>query len=86
LRRQRHLLRLRESLWVLVIHLISRCAPKPGGYQAITGARGITVRGTPSASVGRARGPRDASGYATQTRHPTPHDHESIFTSIFIGN
>jgi hypothetical protein len=53
LRRQRHLLRLRESLWVLVIHLISPCAPKPGGYQATTGARGITVRGTPSASVVR---------------------------------
>src|ERR1700735_2773260 len=53
LRRQRHLLRLRESLWVLVIHLISPYAPKPGGYQATTGARGITVRGTPSASVVR---------------------------------
>ena len=64
---------------------LSPCAPK-AGYQATTGVRGITVRGTPSASVGRARGPRDASGYATQTRHPTPHDHESIFTSIFIGN
>jgi hypothetical protein len=36
------------------------------------------VRRTPSASVRRARGPRDASGYATRTRHPTPHDHESI--------
>ena len=59
LRRQRHLLRLRESLWVLVIHLISPCAPKPGGYQATTAVRGITVRRTPSASVGRhADGPR----------------------------
>src|SRR6185312_2265115 len=26
------------------------------------------------------------AGTPTQTRHPTPHDHETIFTSIFIEN
>ena len=45
------------------------------------------MRGTPSASVERARGPRDASGYAVHGRvTPRHNDHGPVIASIFIGN
>jgi hypothetical protein len=87
LRRQRHLLRFRERLGVPVIHLVSPC-PYPEGYSRLKrGLEVIPCGETPSASVGRAGGPGNASGYAVQ-RPVTPRHMITglVFASIFIRN
>src|SRR5580692_3723111 len=57
LRRQRHLLRLRESLWVLVIHLISPLRPQSrvSGYN---GCQRYYRAGNPERIGGTSPGPK----------------------------
>jgi hypothetical protein len=81
LRRQRHLLRLRESLWVLVIHLTSPCAPKPGGYIRLKRCSEVLPCGEPRARRWDAPGAQGTRP-GTQHKRVTPRHMTTVPSSL----